>query len=49
MSELPELRPTDEMTGAERRALVESMRPEDAEPVPELHEVDVPDELRERI
>ena len=25
------------------------MRPEDAEPVPELHEVDVPDELREQI
>src|SRR5947207_7469507 len=25
------------------------MRPEDAEPVPELHEVDVPDELREEI
>ncbi len=49
MSELPELRPTDDMTGAERRELVESMRPEDAEPVPELHEVDVPDELRERI
>ena len=49
MSELPELRPTDEMTAAERRELVESMRPEDAEPVPELHEVDVPDELRERI
>jgi len=49
VSELPELRPTDEMTAAERRELVESMRPEDAEPVPELHEVDVPDELRERI
>jgi NADH:ubiquinone oxidoreductase subunit E len=49
MSDLPELRPTDEMTAAERRELVESMRPEDAEPVPELHEVDVPDELRERI
>jgi NADH-quinone oxidoreductase subunit E len=49
VSELPELRPTDDMTAAERRELVESMRPEDAEPVPELQEVDVPDELRERI
>ena len=49
MTELPEIRPTDEMTAAERRELVESMRPEDAEEVPELHEVDVPDELRERI
>jgi NADH:ubiquinone oxidoreductase subunit E len=49
MSERPELRPTDDMTGSERRALVESMRPEDAETVPELHEVDVPDELREQI
>jgi NADH-quinone oxidoreductase subunit F len=28
---------------------VDSMRPEDAETVPELHEVDVPDELRQRI
>jgi NADH:ubiquinone oxidoreductase subunit E len=37
------------MSAEERRRLVESMRPEDAEPVPELHEVDVPDELRERI
>jgi len=45
----PEMRPTDEMTAAERRRLVGSMRPEDAEGVPELHEVDVPDELRERI
>jgi len=45
----PELRPTDEMSAEERRRLIESMRPEDAEPVPELHEVDVPDELRERI
>jgi NADH-quinone oxidoreductase subunit E len=49
MSEVPELRPTDEMSAAERRRLVESMRPEDAEGVPELHEVGVPDELRERI
>jgi NADH-quinone oxidoreductase subunit E len=45
----PELRPTDEMSAEERRRLIEGMRPEDAEPVPELHEVDVPDELRERI
>jgi len=45
----PELRPTDEMTARERRELIESMRPEDAEPVPELHEVEVPDELREQI
>jgi NADH-quinone oxidoreductase subunit E len=37
------------MSAEERRRLVESMRPEDAEPVPELHEVDVPQELRERI
>jgi NADH:ubiquinone oxidoreductase subunit E len=49
MSERPELLPTNEMTGSERRALVDSMRPEDAERVPELHEVDVPDELREQI
>jgi NADH-quinone oxidoreductase subunit E len=49
MSDLPEIRPTNEMSAEERRRLVESMRPEDAEPVPELHEVDVPDELRERI
>jgi NADH-quinone oxidoreductase subunit E len=44
-----ELRPTDELTAAEREALIASMRPEDAERVPELHEVDVPDELREAI
>ncbi|HMC06762.1 MAG TPA: NAD(P)H-dependent oxidoreductase subunit E [Solirubrobacterales bacterium] len=37
------------MTAGERRRLVGSMRPEDAERVPELHEVDVPDDLRERI
>jgi NADH-quinone oxidoreductase subunit E len=46
---VPEILPTDEMSAAERRRLVESMRPEDAERVPELHEVNVPDELRERI
>jgi NADH-quinone oxidoreductase subunit E len=44
-----ELRPTNEMTAVERHALVDSMRPEDAETVPELHEVDVPAELREQI
>jgi NADH-quinone oxidoreductase subunit E len=43
------MRPTDLLTRAERRALIESMAPEDAERVPELHEVDVPSELRERI
>jgi NADH:ubiquinone oxidoreductase subunit E len=37
------------MSAEERRRLVESMRPEDAERVPELHEVEVPDELREQI
>jgi NADH:ubiquinone oxidoreductase subunit E len=46
---VPEIRATDEMSAEERRRLVESMRPEDAERVPELHEVDVPDELREQI
>jgi len=46
---VPEIRATDEMSAEERRRLIESMRPEDAEPVPELHEVDVPDDLRERI
>jgi NADH-quinone oxidoreductase subunit E len=46
---VPELRPTDDLSAEERRRLVESMRPEDAEPVPELHEVYVPDELREQI
>jgi NADH-quinone oxidoreductase subunit E len=46
---IPETLPTDEMSAEERRRLVESMRPEDAESVPELHEVEVPVELRERI
>jgi NADH-quinone oxidoreductase subunit E len=49
MSDLHELRPTDDMPAAEREALIASMRPEDAEPTPELNEVDVPDELREQI
>jgi NADH-quinone oxidoreductase subunit E len=43
------MEPTDDLTAAERRELIASMRPSDAEGVPELHEVDVPDELRERI
>ncbi len=46
---MTEMRPTDELTDAQRRALIESMRPEDAADVPELHEVDVPDELRVEI
>jgi len=46
---VPEIRPTDDMSAEERQRLVSSMRPEDAEPVPELHEVEVPDELKERI
>jgi NADH:ubiquinone oxidoreductase subunit E len=49
VSDLPELRPTDDMSAAEREALIASMRPEDAERVPELHEVDVPEELRTEI
>ena len=46
---IPEIRATDDMSAEERRRLVESMRPEDAEPVPELSEVDVPADLREQI
>jgi NADH-quinone oxidoreductase subunit E len=46
---VPEIKATDDMSAAERHALVESMRPEDAEPVPELSQTDVPAELRERI
>jgi NADH-quinone oxidoreductase subunit E len=45
----PEIRPTDDMPAVEREALIHSMRPEDAQRVPELHEVDVPPELKERI
>jgi NADH:ubiquinone oxidoreductase subunit E len=41
--------PTDELSAEERRELIASMRPSDAEGVPELHEVDVPAELREQI
>jgi NADH-quinone oxidoreductase subunit E len=43
------IEPTDELSAAERRELIASMRPEDAEGVPELHEVQVPAELREQI
>jgi NADH-quinone oxidoreductase subunit E len=46
---VPEIKATDDLSAAERRRLVSSMRPEDAEPVPELHEVEIPGELRERI
>jgi NADH-quinone oxidoreductase subunit E len=41
--------PTDELSAAERRRLIESMRPDDAEDVPDLAEVDVPAQLREEI
>jgi NADH-quinone oxidoreductase subunit E len=47
--ERPEIGPTDELTAAERHRLIASMRPGDAERVPELHEVEVPDDLREEI
>jgi NADH:ubiquinone oxidoreductase subunit E len=43
------LEPTDDLTAAERKELIASMRPADAEGVPELHEVDIPDDLREQI
>jgi NADH:ubiquinone oxidoreductase subunit E len=43
------LEPTDDLTAQERKRLIASMRPADAEGVPELHEVDIPDELREQI
>jgi NADH-quinone oxidoreductase subunit E len=46
---MSEVRATDALTGAEREALIDGMRPEDAADVPELHEVEVPDELREQI
>ncbi len=41
--------PTDELSAEQRRELIASMRPSDAEGVPELHEVDIPAELREQI
>jgi NADH-quinone oxidoreductase subunit E len=43
------LEPTDDLTAAERKRLIASMRPSDAEGVPELHEVEIPPELREEI
>jgi NADH:ubiquinone oxidoreductase subunit E len=43
------MEPTDDLTAEERKRLIASMRPSDAEGVPELHEVDIPDELREQI
>jgi len=43
------MEPTDDLTAEERRRLIASMRPSDAEGVPELHEVDIPAELREQI
>jgi NADH-quinone oxidoreductase subunit E len=46
---VPEIRPTDDMSAEERQRVVASMRPEDAEPVPQLSDVDVPDDLREQI
>lgn len=46
---MSELRATDAMSAAERESLIGSMTPEDAERVPELHEVDVPDGLRKEI
>jgi len=49
VSELPELRPTDDLSAAERRELIASMRPEDAARVPETGEVEVPAELRREI
>jgi len=51
VNDLPQhlVRPTDELTAAERHELIASIRPEDAEGVPELHEVDIPPELREQI
>jgi len=49
VSEVNRLRPTDDLTAEERHGLIDSMRPEDAERVPELHEVEVPPELKERI
>ncbi|MGI8461257.1 MAG: NAD(P)H-dependent oxidoreductase subunit E [Solirubrobacterales bacterium] len=43
---MSEMRSTDALTGQEREDLIASMRPEDAADVPELHEVDCPDDLR---
>jgi len=50
MSEHPDrIRPTDSMSAAERREYIKSMRPEDAEGVPQLSEVDVPETLKAQI
>ena len=46
---MSELRSTDAMSERERLEAVAAMRPGDAQAVPELHEVDVPDDLREQI
>ena len=43
------MEPTDDLSAVERRELIASMRPSDAEGVPELHEVDIPADLREQI
>ena len=43
------LQPTDLLSSAERKELIGSMTPEDAQRIPELHEVDVPDDLRDEI
>jgi len=43
------LEPTDDLTADQRRELIASMRPSDAAGVAELHEVGIPDELREQI
>ncbi len=43
------MRPTDDLSAEQRAELIAAMRPEDAERVPELHEVDVPETLRSEI
>jgi NADH:ubiquinone oxidoreductase subunit E len=43
------MRPTDDLSALDRNELIASMRPEDAEHVPELHEVEVPEALKEEI
>jgi len=43
------MRSTDFLSADERSELIASMRPADAERVPELHEVEVPEELQARI
>ncbi len=46
---MTEIRPTDLLSAQERGELIDSMRPQDAQQVPELHEVDVPDDLKAQI